>query len=67
MSEPVTFEQLAAADGVPLTELPPPPPGPAELWPWGSGTEDDPYYTPDDYVFGTPIDEYLAAHPEAEK
>lgn len=56
-----TAEQLQAAEAEAIAE------GPAAQWPWGSGTEDDPYYTPDDYVFGTPVEDYLAAHPEGDK
>ncbi len=40
--------------------------GPAATWPWGKGTDEDPYYTPADYVFGTPINDYLAQHAEGE-
>lgn len=57
MTEPESeaeAEALAAAYAAKLAE------GPAATWPFGAGTEDDPYYLPDGFALGQDPAEWIS-------
>lgn len=58
MTEPKSAEELAAEYEAKVAA------GPAANWPFGAGTEDDPYYLPDGFQLGDDPADWIAANPD---